>query len=152
MVAIHGVVFGQGEMISHAFMSGYIAAMMMNTPPEDYAKSLECYRKLQLDMPPTAEEEAQGWRDSFEHYKRLAIRDARVWEVMEDCYKLGWDFCMEVEAKIRFLKQRARRHGPPNHAKDADTEQGAWFGDGSLNSSPISGTILGDARVPCGTG
>jgi hypothetical protein len=94
----------QAEMIYQAFTNGFNAAVQMNTSPEKYAKSFECWRQWQPDMAPTAEaaeESAQRCRDNFECCKRLAIRDARTWEVMEDCYKLGWDLAMQAEAKRR---------------------------------------------------
>jgi hypothetical protein len=66
----------QAHFIRDAVLCGCFAAKMMTTSPELYAK-------------------AQRIRDNFDQWKRLAIRDAKVWEVMEDCYQFGWDQFMQ---------------------------------------------------------
>jgi hypothetical protein len=74
----------QAIYIQQAVVWGCDAARMMTTSPEEYAKIA-----------------AQRCRDSFDVLKRLAIRDAKVWELMEECYQFGWEWFMQSYERVR---------------------------------------------------
>jgi hypothetical protein len=80
----------QAHFLREAVCCGGNAACAIRTSREVYAKMLlSC-----PSMAPTREAASQGYRDKFDYWKRLAIRDAKVWEVMEEFYQYGWNGAM----------------------------------------------------------